>query len=118
MLTAVDRWASQPLTGLTVLAAALVWIAISIVVGFPEQLEKIFDALAAAVTLAMLFVIQHTQARQQAALQRKLDEILHALPEASDAMVRLEHASDDELHAAGASHREVRRAALDEREAR
>jgi len=35
-----------------------------------------FEALAAAVTLVMVFALQHTQARQQAALQRKLDEIL------------------------------------------
>src|ERR1017187_991245 len=30
--------------------------------------------------LAMVFVIQHTRARRQAATQRKLDEILQAMP--------------------------------------
>jgi low affinity Fe/Cu permease len=67
--------------------------------------------LVAAVFLGMLVVIQHTQARQQAGTQRTLDEILHALPEADDALVRLEHGSDAELRAAADAHREVREAA-------
>jgi hypothetical protein len=37
-----------------------------------------------------------------------------ALPGADNALMALEHASDDELRAAGDSHREIRRAALDE----
>jgi low affinity Fe/Cu permease len=37
----------------------------------------------------MVFVIQHTQARQQAATQRKLDEILQALPGADNALMAL-----------------------------
>jgi low affinity Fe/Cu permease len=70
--------------------------------------------LVAALTLAMVFVIQHTQAREQAATQRKLDEILQALPGADNALLSLEHASDDELRASGHQHREIRQAALDE----
>jgi low affinity iron permease len=73
-----------------------------------------FQALDAALALAMVFVIQHTQARQQAATQRKLDEILQALPGADNSLLALEHASDDELRPAGQSHREIRQAALDE----
>jgi low affinity Fe/Cu permease len=61
----------------------------------------------------MVFVIPHRQARQQAATQRKLDEILHALPGADDGLVRLEHGSDEELRAAADSHRQVRQAARD-----
>jgi hypothetical protein len=48
-------------------------------VGFPTELETIFQTVVAAVNLAMVFVIQHTQSRQQVATQRKLDEILRAL---------------------------------------
>jgi low affinity Fe/Cu permease len=65
-----------------------------------------------AVTLTMVFVIQHTQARQQSATQRKLDEILRALPEADNAMLTLEHASDGELRAIGDSHQAIRHAAI------
>ena len=70
-----------------------------------------FQTLVAALTLAMVFVIQHTQARQQAATQRKLDEILQAMPGADNSLLTLEHASDDELRAAGDLHRWIRQAA-------
>ena len=51
----------------------------------------------ASTTLVMVFVLQHTQTRQQAALHHKLDEVLHALPEADDRLIKLETASDSEL---------------------
>ena len=95
------------------LAADLAWVLISIAGGFPGRWETIFQTLVAALTLAMVFVIQHTQARQQAATQRKLDEILQAMPGADNSLLMLEHASDDELRATGAQHHEIRRAALD-----
>ena len=54
------------------------------------------------------------QAREQAATQRKLDEILQALPGADNALLMLEHASHDELRATRDSHSGIRQAALDE----
>ena len=97
-----------------VIAAMSAWIVISIAAGFPDRWEVIFQTLVAALTLAMVFVIQHTQARQQRATQRKLDEILRALPDADNSLLTLEHASDDELRAAGDQHKAIRRAALDD----
>jgi low affinity Fe/Cu permease len=74
----------------------------------------IFQSLVAAITVTMVFVIQHTQARHQAATQRKLDEILKVLPEADNALITLEHASDSELRATRRQHRQVRQAALNQ----
>ena len=65
--------------------------------GFPARWETIFQTLVAALTLTMVFVIQHTQARHQRATQRKLDEILLAMPGADNSLLTLEHASDEEL---------------------
>ena len=112
-LSRVDRWASRPLTALLVIAADLAWVLLSVALGFPGLGERVFQTLVAALTLAMVFVIQHTQAREQAATQRKLDEILQALPGADNSLLMLEHASHDELRATGESHREIRQAALD-----
>jgi low affinity Fe/Cu permease len=114
LLCGVDRWTSRPLIALIVLVADMVWILVSLAGGFPGRWETVFQTLVAALTLAMVFVIQHTQARQQAATQRKLDEILQALPGADNALLSLEHASDDELRASGDLHRGIRQAALDE----
>ena len=113
LLSRVDRWASRPLTALIVIAADLAWVLLSVAMGFPGLAERIFQTLVAALTLAMVFVIQHTQAREQAATQRKLDEILQALPGADNSLLMLEHASHDELRATGDAHRGIREAALD-----
>jgi low affinity Fe/Cu permease len=114
LLTVIDWGTSRPLTALIALTAVGAWLLVSAVAGFPGRWETIFQTLVAAVTLAMVFIIQHTQARQQAATQRKLDEILQAIPGADNSLLSLEHASDDELRAASESHQETRQAALDE----
>jgi low affinity Fe/Cu permease len=111
----VDELASRPLTVLLVVGAAAAWIAVSLAVGFPARWETVFQTLVAALTLSMVFVIQHTQARHQRAAQRKLDEILLAMPVTDNALLTLEHAADAELHATGHQHRKIRQAAIDDR---
>jgi low affinity Fe/Cu permease len=101
LLYRADLWASRPATALVLLAGVLAWVLVSLAAGFPGRWETVFQTLVAALTLTMVFVIQHTQARQQAATQRRLDEIL-------------EHATDRELRASGDLHRGIRQAALDE----
>lgn len=113
-LSRVDRYASRPLASVLVIGAAAVWVAVSVAVGFPARWEIIFQTLVAALTLVMVFVIQHTQARHQRATQRKLDEILLAMPDADNSLLTLEHASDEQLRDAGHQHREMRQASLDD----
>jgi len=114
LLSRADRDASRPTVAVVVVAAAAAWLVVSVVAGFPAHWEVIFQTVVAALTVAMVFVIQHTQGRHQRASQRKLDEILLALPGTDTAMVTLEHASEDELHAAGHQHLSARDALRDE----
>jgi low affinity Fe/Cu permease len=108
----LDRWLSHPAFALTLVSADAVWVAYSIFGGFPGRLELIFQTVVSALTLAMVFVLQHTQARQQAVTQRKLDEILRAMPAADNALIGLEAGSDRELAAVTDSHQEIRAAAV------
>jgi low affinity Fe/Cu permease len=117
-LSRVDWYASKPLACVLVTGAAAVWIIVSVAAGFPARWEIIFQTLVASLTLVMVFVIQHTQARHQRATQRKLDEILLAMPGADNSLLKLEHASDEQLRDAGHQHRQLRQAALDEGSAR
>lgn len=71
-----------------------------------------FEALAAAVTVVMVFALQHTQTRQQAAVQRKLDEILRVLPGADMRVLHVETASQYELDALAERHGSVRDEAI------
>ena len=109
VLHVLARWAANPTLALAVVGAVVLWVLYSAVFGFPARLETVFQTFAAATTLAMVFVIQHTQARAQEATQRKLDEILRASPEADNSLITLEEAPDNELKAATNAHRDARR---------
>jgi low affinity Fe/Cu permease len=69
-------------------------IVVGVILRFPDTWVVAFQSTTPAVTLAMVFVIQHTQSREQAATQRKLDEFLRALPEARTGLIMLEEASE------------------------
>jgi low affinity Fe/Cu permease len=77
LIHAVDRRASSSTLAIVIVAADILWLIFSAVVGFPARLESIFQTLVAALTLTMVFVIQHTQAAEQAILERKLDDLLN-----------------------------------------
>jgi low affinity Fe/Cu permease len=66
--------------------------------GNPPSWDRDFEVGAAAVTLVMLFVIQHTQSHQQIATQLKLDELIRSSPEADDLLVHIERAPDEEIN--------------------
>lgn len=93
----IQIWsAASSATGVAALVSTLAILA-AIVTDQREQILIWFEALSAAVTLVMVFVLQHTQNRQQVALQLKLDELLRALPAADDQFIRLERAPQPQI---------------------
>jgi len=93
----IDHYSSLPVMALTIGLLLVGAVAIGIVTGFPKNWVVAFEAGTSGVTLAMVFVIQHTQGREQAATQRKLDELLRALPEATTGLMMLEEASEEDM---------------------
>jgi low affinity Fe/Cu permease len=57
-----------------------------------------FEVCASIVTLMMVVTIQHTQGRAQTAMQRKLDELLRAIPSAETSLMMLEEESGETIH--------------------
>jgi low affinity Fe/Cu permease len=104
----IGRGSALPAVAWTLLSADLLWVVYSVAAGFPGRIESIFQTLVSAVTLAFVFVIQHTQTREQVVTQRKLDEILRSIPHADNTLIGLEEATDTELAAVHADHRELR----------
>ena len=88
-------------TAASVVAASLSALALAWAVesGSRARILLWFEAIASAVTVVMVFVLQHTQTRQELALQRKLDEILRAIPDADNRLINLEGESDEALQA-------------------
>ena len=94
---AIDSASSRAGTAAAVLVTVVGFLIVITIVGFRSELEYVFTTIAAAITLVMVFAIQHAQTRQQMALQIKLDEILRALPGTDERLVHIEIASDQEL---------------------
>lgn len=79
-------------------AALAIWLVAWLATGHPDWLLQVFEIAAASITVVMVFVLQHAQNRLEQATQLKLDEIIAALPEADNGLIKAEAAPDDELH--------------------
>lgn len=102
------RWSSRQIhrlgaagshawAGTTVFALALAWIAWGVASGFPTYWPIILESVTSIVTVVMLFALQHLQARDQTVIQRKLDEILRAIPQADNQLIAFEDAPDEHI---------------------
>jgi low affinity Fe/Cu permease len=91
--------ASHAWAGLVVAVVALGWVAYGAAAGFPSYWQAILSSVTSVVTVILLFAIQHLQARDQTVTQRKLDELLRAMPQADNRIIAVEHAPDEELEA-------------------
>ena len=108
LLYRIDHYSSLPWAAIVVGVALIGGIVVGSSVGFSSGWLTGFETGTSAITLVMLFVIQHTQSREQAATQRKLDELLRASPEAASGLMLLEEASDDEMRDVESELREVK----------
>jgi low affinity Fe/Cu permease len=94
---AIDALTSKAGTATAIAVAVTITVVAISAAGFPDVWTSAFSLSAAAITLVMVFVIQHTQSREQTATQLKLDELIRALPQADDHLVHVEAAKDEEL---------------------
>jgi low affinity Fe/Cu permease len=88
----IEHYSSLPAVALAITAMVACVVAAVAVLGFPAHWVDVFEVSASGVTLIMVFAIQHTQGREQAATQRKLDELIRALPGADESLMMLEEA--------------------------
>ncbi len=83
--------------GLLVGGVVLGWLIVGLVIDFPDWWENALYIASSLTTLIMVFAVQHTQARQAAATQRKLDELLRAIPSADNQLIAVEEVSEQQL---------------------
>ncbi len=68
----------------------LAWFVVASMAGFSEKIQLPINTFTTIVTFIFVFVLQHTQNVNEAALQAKLDEIIRCLPDADDALREIE----------------------------
>jgi low affinity Fe/Cu permease len=97
LLHRLGDWSSKAVAGVTVSCLLAGWAVVGIVTGFPSWWQVALYSTTSAVTVVMVFAIQHTQRREQLVTQRKLDELVQSQPGADDRMVAAEAATDAQL---------------------
>ena len=93
ILYKIEHYTFLPSVALVVTVALVTLVVVIGVLGFSRDWVAAFEMVVASATLVMVFAIQHTQGREQAATQRKLDELIRAMPGADESLMMLEEAS-------------------------
>lgn len=113
VLYRIDHYSSMPAVAISGLAILLGFLVVGAILGFPSSWVVTFEVTVAALTLMMVLTIQHTQGREQAATQRKLDELLRAVPGAAASLMMLEEAPNETIVGVEDEQREVRSESID-----
>jgi len=108
VLYRIEHYSSKAGTSVVIMVGLVLFFAVGAIAGFPSHWVTGFEVTLSSITLVMVFVIQHTQGREQAATQRKLDELLKATPGAEESLMMLEEAPQQFILEVEEGHRDVR----------
>jgi low affinity Fe/Cu permease len=96
--SATSRWAGRPSAFLFCVAIVIAWGASGPLFHYSDTWQLVINTGTTIVTFLMVFLIQNTQNRDNAALQAKLDELIRA-SRAKNEFIGIEHLSDEKLDA-------------------
>jgi low affinity Fe/Cu permease len=89
----------------------LLWVVGLPFAGFSNQVyQLLINTGTTIVTFVMVFAIQHTTNKETRAIMVKLDEMIRAMPNASDSFIAIEDESEKEVEAKAAGVRATQRA--------
>lgn len=95
--TATAKVAGKPWTFIGCLAIVLIWATTGPIFKFSETWQLVINTGTTIITFLMVFLIQNTQNRDGAAMQAKLDELLHAVSAADERFIGIEHLTEKDL---------------------
>ena len=96
---ATAKLTGRPLTFSLCVLVVLVWAASGPVFKFSDTWQLVINTGTTIVTFLMVFLIQNTQNRDNAAIHAKLDELIRVTTRAQNEYIGIEHLTDEELHA-------------------
>ena len=94
--SATSRWTGRASAFLLCVLVVLVWAATGPLFHYSDTWQLVINTGTTIVTFLMVFLIQNTQNRDNAAIQAKLDELIRA-SKAKNEFIGIEHLSDAEL---------------------
>ena len=103
----------SPWTFLAAVAIVVIWGITGPVFGFNDTWQLVINTGTTIITFLMVFLIQHTQNSDTAAMQIKLDELIRATAEANNELLDLEELDEARLEEIRAEYEQMAREAGD-----
>ncbi len=103
----------SPWTFLAAVAIVVIWGITGPVFGFNDTWQLVINTGTTIITFLMVFLIQHTQNADTAAMQIKLDELIRATAEANNELLDLEELDEARLEEIRAEYEQMAREAGD-----
>lgn len=80
-------------------AACVLWAVSGPWFEYSDTWQLVINTATTVLTFLAVFLIQHTQNKDNQAIQLKLDELIHTSKKARNLLIDVEHCTDDELRA-------------------
>ena len=94
---ATSRQAGRPGAFLFAIAVVLIWILFGPSLDYSNTWQLVINTGTTIVTFLMVFLIQHSQNRESAAICLKLDELIRAIEKADNRLLGADDMDEDEL---------------------
>jgi low affinity Fe/Cu permease len=92
-----SRLAGKPVAFLVAIAIVGVWASMGPATRFSDTWQLVINTGTTIVTFLMVFLIQHSQNRESAAIRLKLDELIRAIEGADNQLLGAEDMDESEL---------------------
>ena len=92
----VSKWTGRPAAFAICVVGVAAWAVSGPLFGFSETWQLVINTSTTIITFLMVFLIQNTQNRDNAALHAKLDELIR-VGDSDNKFIGIEHLTDQEL---------------------
>lgn len=93
----VTRATGTPIAFITALTVIIIWALTGPIFGYSDTWQLVINTGTTIITFLMVFIIQHTQNKETAAIQLKLNELIACHERASNRLVDVEDFTEEEL---------------------
>jgi low affinity Fe/Cu permease len=87
----------RPLAVVLAAASVVGWAVLGPFLHFSDRWQVTVQTATAVITFLMIFCVQHTQSKDDAAMQAKLDELIRAIDAARNDLIGIERAERSDI---------------------